>query len=1117
MKPYRGKIILILLVLGAALWSMYPPGEKLRKGIDLEGGTILVYELQRNEDGSFPDVNMDDMIVSIKRRLDPAGVYNYEIRPVGANRIELIIPLQRRSKVDSAAKELRKGLLEHIPFEVAADLAHEDDHRDIITRAEKSPNPEEQLEGGMWVKVPAASIVAFEKLEPLPAGQAAKVSRFPDEQGGVICLQHRSAKGGVNVYVLGVDERLTGDVRVREAKARLSQMGNLKFRIVANERDQSALVSVAKTRTSPKRPVQVDDLKAHWARVDQDQRTFAMAPLEPGTNVRVEIVGGQVCAMRYRESPEAPSRRYVLVVDDKYDVGGEYLEYAQPTTANTGLGSAVAFTFDRRGGSLFYNLTYENKPEKDGFKRHLAILLDDEVMSAPVLNDAIGARGIIEGGEEGFKPDELKNLIAILNAGKLPKALRSDPIQEFHQGPGLGSDTIRRGQSAIMIGALSVVAFMLVYYLFAGVVADIALVMNLVLVLGAMALIRATFTLPGMAGLVLTVGMAVDANVLIFERIREELRRGSSLALAVKNGYEKAFRTIIDANVTTLITAMILYYVGTDIIKGFALVLMLGILASMFTALYVTRVIVDIVVAKRWIKRFHMLQFFREPKFNFMKYRRIAFVVSGLVIAIGIIGLASRGRDIQDIDFTGGSLVSIHTTVKMDSADVRQTVVDANLPDVNVVDVRIAGEEPGHRFLIRTTEDVLQKVKTAVRTAFEGKLVQKTMTIGTAEVIKGAASQPTATQPTPTAPTGTRPDTTSAVPAAAWAVFGAAGPDTPASSPASPPAPTPDEPTIDEPTGDGPEAAPETEVPFLGGTRVPLSFNKQVYLSDIRAQIAKHLVEQMTAETPGNTMALAEAQKLFSLKGTANTADLPARGKFTEMALEVDPSVGSTDFLEAVKARLAEAFDREQNIGGQIAGETQIKALAAILYSLLAIVAYIWIRFGKVAFGLAAILAVVHDVLIVVGLLALSHWIQGTIIGQALLLQDFKINLPIIGALLTIIGYSLNDTIVVFDRIREVRGKANEVTEEIIDASINQCLSRTVLTSMTTLLVVGVLYVVGGAGVHGFAFCLVVGVIVGTYSSIFIASPVLVGLRARATTAAVGGGRGGSKNKNNNR
>ena len=291
--------------------------------------------------------------------------------------------------------------------------------------------------------------------------------------------------------------------------------------------------------------------------------------------------------------------------------------------------------------------------------RYLGIVMDNNLLSSARILETIGARGRITGS---FSQEEVDFLVGILRAGGLKKSLEPEPINEQKIGSVLGADTIRKGQLAIGVSLVAVLAFILIYYRFAGVVACLALLVNLVFIVALMIALGAAVTLPGMAGLVLTVGMSVDANVLIFERIREELNRGAALRMAIRNGFAKATTTIVDANLTTLFTGFVLYAIGTDQVRGFAVTLIFGILTSMYTAIFCSRVIFDIAERRGFLKKFSMMRLLGETRIDFLSKRQVAAIASLLLIVVGLGAVAGRRQGIFDIDFLGGTSITMQLT-----------------------------------------------------------------------------------------------------------------------------------------------------------------------------------------------------------------------------------------------------------------------------------------------------------------------------------------------------------------------------------------------------------------------------------------------------------------------
>jgi SecD/SecF fusion protein len=812
------------------------------------------------------------------------------------------------------------------------------------------------------------------------------------------------------------------------------------------------------------------------------------------------------------------------------------LERAFPSTDEVGA-RAIGFTLNDKGGLLFGRLTGNN------VDRPLCILLDGIAISAPSINERIGKSGIIKGS---FSQTEVFDMVDKLNAGSLPARLIEQPISVKTIGPSIGADNRDKGIKAGLIGLGLVVLCMLVYYTLAGSIADIALLMNLLFVLAIMALIRATFTLPGIAGIILTIGMSVDANVLIFERIREEQKKGSSLRIAIRNGYQRAFRTILDANITTFITAAILFWVASEEIKGFALVLMLGIVSSMFTALFVTRVIFDLLLNKRIIKdHLIMLRLIGTPTINWMASRPIFLGISTLLIAVGLFVFFTRDdtkNNKYGIEFTAGTSAQINLKdgielTRQDVEDrIRKMGTDPNNPNpalatasVYSIDKPIKETEDGEKihkqYEINTTETnktntsitfaepaqhTVDTVTTAIRAA-EDKFGERLSNLLVTEQ-SGGRFVATTSQMNKSLVTDVL--TTAFADANIFADVNVGEPqvDEVVNNAILKafeeeleiqrnlvPTITTEEKITEELIDSYPELAE-----FMGGIKITCAIERAATIEELNVRLAD-------LQYKPDMQNLVEYQhKILS----ANVTEMEPNEPVNSFAyVSIEPEAGFRELSEdewtrfsenertkvLAAARLETSLPRVTQIDPSIGAEAKTRALIAIVLSLSAIVTYVWVRFGNVRYGLAAIAALVHDVCITLGAITACTYIAGTVIGDALLIGDFKINLAIIAALLTIIGYSLNDTIVIFDRIRENRRKA-QLNPQIITNSINQTISRTILTSFTTFIVVLIMYIFGGQGLRGFTFAIGFGIIIGTYSSIAIAAPILL-IGAKVTNA----------------
>ena len=901
--------------------------------------------------------------------------------------------------------------------------------------------------GGLWGRL---SIV----LVALAAGIVVTVLGWPprmgiDLKGGVILVYEiDSAKqpdGGVSMdkLVAAVSRRVNPggqkEVTVRQygtnqlevivpevdqaevefIKRIVSSAGVLEFRIVANPQDPRHKEIIEKATSSSGSLVSSGDRSiGRWIQID----TQKINPVGDSTLVTRQAGDG---------TPE------VLVALDRFDVTGDFLSRASGGY-DQNLQPCVNFSFNSQGAALFGTLTSQNLPDPaNRLLSRLGIVLDGVLLSAPTIRSTISSDGQITGS---FKQADVEFLVGVLNAGSLPAALYSDPISEQKISPQLGADTIRSGARAMLLATIVVLTFMLMYYRFSGIVADLAVLLNIVLVVALMISIKAAFTLAGLAGLVLSVGMAVDANVLIYERMREELDRGASVRMAIRNGFQRAFSTIVDSNLTTLITGIVLFSIGTDQLKGFAVTLILGLSLNLFTAVFCSRVIFDFAEQKRLLKTLSMARLFGKTSYEFVRWVRPAVIVSLVFITIGLAAAWQRGQGIFDIDFTGGTSVQVAFKEEqgLDISSVREAV--SSLPDVAVSSVTVGDVPANLRYKIDTSERSGDAVEEMLRAAFPGRLA--TYSMGFGEIVS----------------------------------------------------------TADKSSGDT-ESAEETEA---GSDPATSTENSPQSLESLSTAVELDFPQKINQVTLQET--IEQAFKQAGHEGVAfeltspgmQTRKKPYRTWSLSTALAPDDT---RKVLEQVAGQLASTpiYLSANSIGGKVAGNTKVTAVYALLASLIMIVAYVWLRFQNVAFGLAAVVALLHDVLVTIACIALSVYVA-PYLGWALV-DDFKISLDVVAALLTIVGFSINDTIVIFDRMREIRGKSSAVSAEMVDRAINQTLSRTILTSGTALLAAIILYCLGGQGIHAFAFAILIGIISGTYSTIVIASPIVLWLQGSVGNA----------------
>jgi len=838
---------------------------------------------------------------------------------------------------------------------------------------------------------------------------------------------------------------------VEETKELMTRLGTLEFSIVANERDHANIIR-AGVATKGTDVIIDGKIVAKW-------RPIAPNRDDKGRETPNREFDGQPENAVRQIAGKAEGYKEILILfepDENKQISGKLLKLSYPTRDSNG-SPAVGFRFNQAGGFRFHDLTSRYKPRQDGSKRQLAVLLNNEVHTAPSINQPIGDSGIIEGGR--FDEKEVEKLVSVLNAGALPVPIKKTPISEFTISPTLGFDVQSKGKMALVVSSLAVIIFMAAYYFVAGLVADFALLLNLLFIVSIMAFVRAAFTLPGLAGLVLSAGMAVDANVLIYERMREELARGASLRMAIHNGFDKAFAAIFDSNIATLISSVILYMIGTEQVKGFAVSLIIGLAMNLFTAVYVSRLIMNILERSRTIKQVKMLSLVGVTNFDFVGKQVIASVASIILIVAGLVAFFVRGNANYDIDFTGGVSVTMQFNDVQKTEEVRDKLEKTFNKNITVEELTPFGSlTKGRHFRLRVANegdvDIKQSdVEGKINETFPGMLVKTMFAFGDIEPIgKDAAAK-------------------------------------------------------------GGEQA-DSSKPTVSGHETHLTFtNDKGEPSDIATTtFSRYIEDELNAiHAEGSTAPkYPEPSSLITLRGTAGKGMSVAEGKvktFTGMTLTASPAIDAGDLFAALSAaqktmQNTPMFDEVTTFASSVAGETKQSAVFAIIAALLAIVAFVWFRFENLVFGLAAVIALAHDVLASLGCVALASYLADTPIGTVLLLNDFKINMAMIAAFLTIVGYSLNDTIVIFDRLREIRGKNPVVTKDMINSTVNQCFGRTLLTAFTVFITVVILYALGGEGIHGFAFCMVVGSIVGTYSTVYIASPLVLIFMKHASSAS---------------
>jgi len=1220
-KNLMPKAILIIILVLLAAWTLYPPDKTLKPGIDLAGGTSLIYEIDTQDLANAEQKDLAQrMITVLRRRIDPANIQNLIWRPQGNTRFEIQMPLasaearQKRQNFETAKEELlakdvnrvriirslkepieqrntdfndiaqgnpnRLTILESLA-EIHDELKELRDKRDKIdaelkavaekissagldldkieqNRSNWSKLNKQQLQKTLtefigdannldllttyidayirWAEV-ANQLPEKNTLYEETERKLDKLNLTEEQLDLILEMSPKSAERKQQIEKLKadfpdraqtIDQVVAAFDEYRPFRGRLDDpsdlqrmlkgAGILEFRILptVDNLEQSGLTigeaeDYAKSLTE-KGPKYASDNKFAWFEIENIEEWKVPSNIIAPFGTKYYVLASN-----------RPNETMLHQAGDK----DWKLVKAAPGQDEYGRNS-IDFVLDERGGRLFGNITGKN------IDRPLCILLDNIAISAPKINSKITTRGQITGD---FAQTEVVDMVNKLNAGSLPARLIEQPISEKTIGPSIGADNRDKGIIAGFIGLFVVIFCMLIYYLTAGSIADAALLMNILFVLAIMAGIRATFTLPGIAGIILTIGMSVDANVLIFERIREEQQKGLSLTTAVRNGYQRAFRAIVDANITTFITAAILYWRASEEIRGFAIVLMLGILSSMFTALFVTRFIFDFLLTKRIIRdRLAMLRLIHEPKVNWMGARPIFFCISAVLISAGLLIFFTRDNtknNKYDIEFTGGTsiIIELKDGVNLTRQDVEDRIhkagTDLSSPGLAVANVyrvgkpiksKSDGEKTYKQYEINTTET--NRTTAMVIFAKSEPPAQHTVETITAAIRKAEAKarsklnnlQVTQRIESPPAADSFIIATSQVNPSLVRDILNTAFPQANISEPQVDeivnhavktafkgelkirqnlqPEITSKEKITDELIDSYPEIAD-----FLGGIKIECTIERAASLQEIHQRFKNLRMKSdiynfnwYTYDIFNQDLDVLEPNE--PVQSFVYVSTEPEAG-FRELSEDEWTGFVENETDKVLTAVSLESFFMPTQFDPSVGAEQKQQALIAIILSLFAIVTYIWIRFGNVRYGLAAILALVHDVCITLGAVTVCTYIAATPIGEKLLIGDFKINLAIIAAFLTLIGYSLNDTIVVFDRIRENRRKAR-LNPKIITDSINQTISRTIMTSFTTFIVVLIMYIFGGQGLRGFTFAIGFGIIIGTYSSIAIASPILL-------------------------
>ncbi len=1069
----------------------------LKPGIDIVGGTSLLYEIKPPE-GIKPNGQLASQVAEVlKKRVDPEGVRNLIWRPQGDTRLEIQMPLTGDTQANAAKrKELSRNM-------VAAQDALEatNVNADDVIDAIEGKNGKTRADLDRMASDSQKRKELYHKLAGLwDQIQTAHKSQNADEEARLRIeynnLLHPKAPGAEtagpspiaasNVHPEEIDSILAEPESERNADlaALHKQYADFPARLKAIDEYVAASDAVKNTRgmlddvTDLKRKLQgagvlefhilANDLPAAEYQKMVERLQTQGPKLQAGDTTRWY----QVDNVKEFKSNSVPYNKhnYVLcyITPDKSIDNGPgrkhwVLTNADVETEMTGE-QVVGFTFDPQGGAYMRQLTQgnHNKP--------MAIVLDGRVISAPNIEATIGERGQISGGQGGFTPQELDYLVSTLRAGSLPATLADEPISEQTVGPQLGQDNLHAGLLACVAGLAVVGVFLIGYYYISGIVAFFAVVMNVLLILAVMSALNATFTLPSIAGIVLTIGTAVDANVLVFERLREEQIHGVGIRMALRHAFGKAASAIWDSNMTTIITSIFLILLGTEEVRGFGITLIIGIVASLFTALFVTRTIFNIMVENfgvrtlgsvpmtfpKWDKLLRPNIDWMGKAWAFIGFSVIAIIIGSVLFAIKV----GQGK-MFDIEFAGGTSVTFELKKPLPIDDVRKLLEkgDPNaLPSPQPQS--IGGNDLTYEVSTPNANraQVQEAVLATMRDSSGNSLLKVDVPSQFEDVGKPLAAAMNHTV-LPLTDANTK-----ALVQGTWAGGFKV-------------------PTADDDKGGVAIVLTHIDPP-LSATAIADRIHQQQFQLNSNDPGARR---EFTVQTPyGSNSDRASATAVV----LANDDAIPNMKDAEKWQVEVaEPLWKMTNDAINRPAQLQQV----KTFDAQVAGDTTTAAIEALVLSVLAIMAYIWFRFGNLKYGTATVVALLHDVAFTIAALGFAHYLVNVpVLRNIFQLEPFRINMTVVAGILTIMGYSMIDTIVVFDRIRENRGKFGHVSRKIINDAINQTLSRTLLTAGTNIVTVAIMYFLGGQGIHGFTFVLLVGILVGTYSSIAIASPILL-------------------------
>ena len=1145
--------VVIGLTCVAMAWAVWPLDKTIKLGRDLRGGVSLVYAVSMPEgvDDATKGEILKETIKTLKNRVNPQGVLDLNMTPQGVDRIEVVMPLPGddvraagkayRESVDALVSKARltpRELDAALAAGKAADLAQGDPARKAKLEALQAAwaaaqDARSRFDGARGMNAPAEDLdrladeaavaeVAYEKARAevqtgaLGASRFGRIVTLPDVPGPDGMSERAAALASLRSEFPAAVAEIDAAARAWDAyssirtalddpedlKRLLRGAGVLDFRIAVTPQNSLGVnVDELRTQLAEGGPLAAESNVARWFRINALNEWYRT----PEELLMLEADPAQYFALRRGlVAGRGPDRQIYLLLwttPDRsltHEPGAREWSMKQVFRANDELGrKAVNFALDDAGGAEMGRMTGANVGQP------MAIVLDNQVYSAPNLQSKIPGTGQISGS---FTDADIDYLVRVLSSGALGARLSPEPVSVSVLGPAMGKDNLERGLQSMSISIAVTLVVLVAYYFVPGIIANLSLLANALAVFFCMVLVDANFTLPGLAGVALSIAIAVDSNVLIYERLREEIvDKGQRLKDAIETAMSRAATAIIDGNITNLIVVVVLYWFAGAEVKGFALVMGIGVFTTLAAGLLVTHVLLRLWQQRTGAEKVAMLPIAvpglaraLRPSVDWLRYRHVLWGASIVFAGLCVVATLSRGEDIFETEFRGGTSMTMTTRPAADGEPAfggRLLMGRARVEER----LRALGND-------KASDPILAELRNAT-----------VLTVG--ETTAGGES--TSFQIKVPNPTGIE-DEAQVSARLVEAVVGAFQDDMDIRRPvrfagSGERSSAGRAFRIDRPNLGDVLSRTGLDVPVdeaIGGVAIVVEgIDPPIAVDDASERIRRLRSQPDYSEVAGRSV---------DVVGLARAGD----GTWSSVAVVVhDPDMAGRRIAEAawqknfadlewalVSSALSRQATLEQvsSISPSVARDLAAQATMAVLLSFAGMIVYIWVRFGSLLYSVATIIGVIFNVAVCLGLLAMTPWIGEMGLGQALRIQEFRVDLNVVSALLVVIGYSLNDTIVIMDRIRENRGKLPYASRSMINDSINQTFSRTLLTGGCALATPLILFYMGGPSLQPFAFTFLVGLIAGTFSSVAIAAPLVyvpaegAGERDRAADGASG-------------